>query len=72
MRMLFLCGLLAIATPALGDTIFSSGRMIYSGSTITTTNCSIYNAGTKPIKITAVGIVPYTNGARNPGRERCR
>ncbi len=59
MRIHFLAGFLALATPALADTIFSSGSMIYSGSGATSTRCSIYNAGTKSVAITSVGIIPY-------------
>jgi type 1 fimbria pilin len=62
MRMLVLLGILALATPALADTIFSTGSMTYSGLVIVDTSCSIYNAGPKPVTITHVGLVPYASG----------
>lgn len=49
---------LALATPALADTIFSSGAM-FSGPTAVNSICLIFNAGTKPAKIVSVGIPPF-------------
>src|SRR5258706_11975347 len=57
MRGLFLAGFLALAAPALADTTFSSGSMLYSAVVTVTTICRIYNSGSKPVTITSVGMV---------------
>ncbi len=66
MRALILFGFLALAAPALADTIFSTGSMTYSGLVIVDTSCSIYNAGPKPVTITQVGMTPYASGGTQP------
>jgi hypothetical protein len=60
MRLIALVSLLAVATPALAaDTPFSSGVLFYSNVPgDVDTLCFIYNAGTKPVTITSVGLLP--------------
>jgi hypothetical protein len=60
MRALTVCCLLTFAGPALADTTFATGSMLY-GAAVTTTICSIYNAGPVALRITSVGIVPYND-----------
>ena len=72
MRVLFVCCLLTFAAPALADTTFATGSMLY-GASVTTTICSIYNAGSTPVEITSVGIVPWnaTSGTGAASGDDC-